>query len=73
MPQKNPETGRRCQRRGVKSLAQGRVASTLSLSVLREQADGLRRAQQMAGLAHVVTAPDGSFESWSETLPEFSA
>jgi PAS domain S-box-containing protein len=29
----------------------------------------LRRAQVMAGLAHVVTGPDGSFLSWSETLP----
>jgi diguanylate cyclase (GGDEF)-like protein/PAS domain S-box-containing protein len=45
-------------------------ASTTSLSALREQAAGLRRAQLMAGLAHVVTAPDGSFETWSETLPE---
>jgi diguanylate cyclase (GGDEF)-like protein/PAS domain S-box-containing protein len=41
----------------------------ISLSELREQAAGLRRAQVMAGLAHVVTKPDGSFESWSETLP----
>ena len=31
---------------------------------------GLRRAQLMAGLAHVVTGPRGEFESWSETLPE---
>ena len=23
----------------------------------------------MAGLAHVITGRDGSFESWSETLP----
>src|SRR5712692_3738916 len=30
----------------------------------------LRRAQTMAKLAHVITGPDGSFESWSETLPE---
>ena len=46
------------------------VASTTSLNALREQAAGLRRAQLMANLAHVVTAPDGSFESWSETLPQ---
>jgi diguanylate cyclase (GGDEF)-like protein/PAS domain S-box-containing protein len=46
------------------------VASTTSLTALREQAEGLRRAQLMANLAHVVTAPDGSFETWSETLPE---
>jgi diguanylate cyclase (GGDEF)-like protein/PAS domain S-box-containing protein len=45
-------------------------ASTTSLSTLREQAAGLRRAQLMANLAHVVTGPDGAFESWSETLPE---
>lgn len=30
---------------------------------------GLRRAQVVAKLAHVITAPDGAFESWSETLP----
>jgi diguanylate cyclase (GGDEF)-like protein/PAS domain S-box-containing protein len=45
-------------------------ATTTSLSALREQAEGLRRAQVMANLAHVVTAPDGSFETWSETLPD---
>ena len=42
-------------------------------SLLRElQASeaGLRRAQLMAKLAHVITRPDGSFESWSETLPK---
>jgi diguanylate cyclase (GGDEF)-like protein/PAS domain S-box-containing protein len=31
---------------------------------------GLRRAQVMAKLAHVITGPDGAFESWSETLPQ---
>jgi PAS domain S-box-containing protein/diguanylate cyclase (GGDEF)-like protein len=31
---------------------------------------GLRRAQQMARLAHIITAPDGSFETWSDTLPQ---
>ena len=46
------------------------TALPTSLSALREQAAGLRRAQLMANLAHVVTAPDGSFETWSETLPE---
>ena len=30
---------------------------------------GLRRAQAMAKLGHVVTAADGAFETWSETLP----
>ena len=37
---------------------------------LREREAGLRRAQLMAKLAHVITRPDGSFESWSETLPQ---
>jgi diguanylate cyclase (GGDEF)-like protein/PAS domain S-box-containing protein len=37
---------------------------------LAEREAGLRRAQLMAKLAHVVTRPDGSFESWSETLPQ---
>ena len=41
-----------------------------SISALKEQAAGLRRAQVMANLAHVVTKPDGSFETWSETLPK---
>jgi diguanylate cyclase (GGDEF)-like protein/PAS domain S-box-containing protein len=44
--------------------------STTPLSTILEQAAGLRKAQLMAKLAHVVTAPDGSFESWSETLPD---
>ncbi len=35
---------------------------------LRESEAGLRRAQTMAQLAHVITNPDGVFESWSETL-----
>jgi diguanylate cyclase (GGDEF)-like protein/PAS domain S-box-containing protein len=37
--------------------------------VLQERAEGLRHAQRMARLAHVVTLADGSFESWSESLP----
>lgn len=44
-------------------------APTISLNALKEQAAGLRHAQLMANLAHVITGPDGSFESWSETLP----
>jgi PAS domain S-box-containing protein len=58
----------------------GEVAGTASLgediteqvrleSALRESEAGLRRAQAVARLAHVVTRPDGSFESWSDTLP----
>jgi hypothetical protein len=38
--------------------------------VLRERDAGLRHAQTMAKLAHVVTRPDGPFENWSETLPQ---
>src|SRR5437773_8763341 len=37
---------------------------------LVESEAGLRRAQLMAKIAHVVTGPDGSFERWSETLPQ---
>jgi diguanylate cyclase (GGDEF)-like protein/PAS domain S-box-containing protein len=36
----------------------------------RQRAEaGLRRAQVMAKLAHVITAPGGAFESWSDSLP----
>lgn len=38
-------------------------------AALQEREAGLQHAQVMAKLAHVVTGPDGSFESWSETLP----
>jgi diguanylate cyclase (GGDEF)-like protein/PAS domain S-box-containing protein len=37
---------------------------------LREREAGLRHAQAMAKLAHVVTGPDGGFESWSDTLAQ---
>jgi PAS domain S-box-containing protein len=36
---------------------------------LREREAGLRRAQTMARLAHVITGPRGEFESSSESLP----
>ena len=36
--------------------------------VLQERDEGLRHAQRMAKLAHVVTRADGSFESWSESM-----
>jgi diguanylate cyclase (GGDEF)-like protein/PAS domain S-box-containing protein len=39
-------------------------------SALQEREEGLRHAQRMAKLAHVITGRDGSFESWSETLPQ---
>jgi len=41
-------------------------------TALREREAGLSRAQSMARLAHVVTGPDGVFESWSPTLPELA-
>jgi len=37
---------------------------------LAESEGGLRRAQLLAKLAHVITRPDGSFERWSDTLPQ---
>jgi PAS domain S-box-containing protein len=43
---------------------------TAILNALAESEAGLRRAQLMAKLAHIVTGPDGSFERWSETLPQ---
>jgi PAS domain S-box-containing protein len=36
---------------------------------LRERDVALRRAHVMARIAHVITRRDGSFESWSDTLP----
>jgi diguanylate cyclase (GGDEF)-like protein/PAS domain S-box-containing protein len=39
---------------------------------LLEREAGLHRAQLMAKLAHVITGPDGSFESWSESLPQLT-
>src|SRR6266850_3495650 len=40
---------------------------------LAQSEAGLRRAELMAKLAHVITGPDGSFEQWSETLPQLIA
>ena len=39
---------------------------------LSAQEVALRRAQRLARLAHLVTRTDGSFESWSEMLPEIT-
>jgi len=36
---------------------------------VRESESALQRAQAVAKLAHVVTLPDGAFESWSDNLP----
>jgi PAS domain S-box-containing protein len=41
-------------------------------AALRETVAGLRRAQGMARLGHVVSAPDGSFVRWSETIPQIA-
>ena len=52
--------------------AQGQDEYTQSrsqVSVAQSEA-GLHRAQIMAKLAHVVSGPDGSFEQWSENLPQ---
>ncbi|HEY2819199.1 MAG TPA: EAL domain-containing protein, partial [Casimicrobiaceae bacterium] len=46
------------------------AAQATMAEALREREAGLRHAQGMAKLAHVVTRPDGSFESWSETLAQ---
>ena len=37
---------------------------------LREREAGLYRAQLIAKITHVITGPDGSFESWPESLPQ---
>ena len=37
---------------------------------LDESEEGLRRAQTLAGLAHVVSDSSGAFERWSETFPK---
>jgi len=39
-------------------------------AALAQSEAGLHRAQLMAKLAHVITGPAGSFEQWSETLPQ---
>lgn len=49
---------------------QVRPLATRMQGALEERAAGLHRAQQMSKLAHVITLPDGAFDTWSETLPE---
>ncbi|HEX5129541.1 MAG TPA: response regulator [Usitatibacter sp.] len=39
---------------------------------LSAQEAALSRAQRVARLAHLITRPDGSFDSWSEMLPEIT-
>jgi PAS domain S-box-containing protein len=41
-------------------------------AALRQSEAGLRHAQALAKLGHVVTGEDGTFESWSETLPRLA-
>jgi len=50
--------------------AEVRRARRFAEERLRESEAGLHRAQLMAKIAHVVTGPDGSFERWSDTLPQ---
>src|SRR5438132_4255434 len=50
--------------------AEVRRSRRLAEERLHESEAGLHRAQVMAKIAHVVTGPDGSFERWSETLPQ---
>ncbi|MES2128595.1 MAG: EAL domain-containing protein [Pseudomonadota bacterium] len=38
---------------------------------LRESEAGLRRAQQLSRLTHLITGAGGQFESWSANLPQF--
>jgi diguanylate cyclase (GGDEF)-like protein/PAS domain S-box-containing protein len=58
------ETSLREANEGLEQAVQARTLA------LQEREAGLRRAQLMASLAHVITGPDGAFESWSESLPK---
>jgi len=50
--------------------AEVRRGRRLAEERLQESEAGLHRAQLMAKIAHVITGPDGSFERWSDTLPQ---
>src|SRR6266581_2251593 len=50
--------------------AEVRRGRRLAEERLKESEAGLHRAQLMAKIAHVITGPDGSFERWSNTLPQ---
>src|SRR6267142_4241942 len=50
--------------------AEVRRAHRLAEERLQESEAGLHRAQILAKIAHIVTGPDGSFERWSDTLPQ---
>jgi diguanylate cyclase (GGDEF)-like protein/PAS domain S-box-containing protein len=58
------ETSLREANEGLEQAVQARTLA------LQEREAGLRRAQLMASLAHVITGPNGAFESWSESLPK---
>ena len=70
MPKEQPHLVKQSEDADLRESAATDSERPTSLSALKEQAAGLRRAQVMANLAHVVTKPDGSFETWSETLPK---
>ncbi len=52
--------------RGIHILMLDVTAQHETETALREREAGLRHAQEMAGLAHLVVRPDGSYERWSE-------
>jgi PAS domain S-box-containing protein len=49
-----------------------RVLNAALEQKIKERTAGLMRAQVMARLAHVVTGPDGAFQTWSDTLPQLA-
>ena len=53
---------------GSKEFATLAMALNGMTGALQEREAGLQRAQSMARLGHIVTGPDGSFESWSVAL-----
>ncbi len=55
---------------GIASLGEDITQRIRLEDALRESETGLRRAQGVARLAHVITGSDGSFESWSDTMPD---
>jgi PAS domain S-box-containing protein len=58
------ELTRKTQALEAEIVERGRIEGAL-----RERDVALHRAHVMAKLAHVITRPDGSFETWSQTLP----
>ena len=41
-----------------------------AMDALRANKASLRRAQALAKISHVISGPDGAFESWLDTLPD---